>query len=76
VWSTGPWRSTVAGLPSVAGILNFTSPCSWLYAVDGAAKDSVGDGVGALGGLPGLVLGWWMWTSSQQERLRTISACG
>ena len=27
------------------------------YAVDGADEDSVGDGVGALGGLPGVVLG-------------------
>ncbi len=27
------------------------------YAVDGADEDSVGDGVGALGGLPGFVLG-------------------
>ena len=28
------------------------------YAVDGADEDSVGDGVGALGGLPGVVLGY------------------
>ncbi len=28
------------------------------YAVDGADEDSVGDGVGALGGLPGGVLGF------------------
>ena len=27
------------------------------YAVDGTDEDSVGDGVGALGGLPGFVLG-------------------
>ena len=57
VWSPGPWSSTVAGLPSAAVALNLTSPCSWPTRLTAADEDSVGDGVGALGGLPGFVLG-------------------
>ena len=57
VWSPGPWSSTVAGLPSAAVSFEFDVAVLVAYAVDGADEDSVGDGVGALGGLPGVVLG-------------------
>lgn len=38
VWSPGPWSSSVAGLPSAAMTLNFTSPCSWPTRLTAQAK--------------------------------------
>jgi len=51
VWSPGPCSSTVAGLRRRRGLELYVAVFV-AGAVDSADEDSVGDGVGALGGLP------------------------
>src|SRR5258708_19824679 len=53
VWSPGPWSSTVAGLPSAAGTLNLTAPCSWPTRLAAQAETPVAMAGGGWGVSPG-----------------------